>query len=80
MIRRHKALRARWSDGLGDIAIDYQTIDDGRLLNSALCSKVVRIDDATPSGYSWGPSLAEELEARGYDLTTLKFSIQKKAT
>jgi len=25
------------------------------------------------------PSLLEELEERGYDLTTLKFSIQKKA-
>lgn len=26
------------------------------------------------------PSLIEELVARGYDLTTLKFSIMKKAT
>lgn len=26
------------------------------------------------------PSLLEELEARGYDITTLKFSIMKKAT
>jgi hypothetical protein len=26
------------------------------------------------------PSLFEELEARGYDLTTLKFSIMKKQT
>ncbi|MAC12975.1 MAG: hypothetical protein CMN74_12325 [Sphingorhabdus sp.] len=25
------------------------------------------------------PSLAEELEQRGYDITTLKFSIQRKA-
>lgn len=25
------------------------------------------------------PSLIEELQARGYDITTLKFSIQKKA-
>ncbi len=29
--------------------------------------------------YKWEPRLIEELEARGYDLTTLKFSIQKKA-
>ena len=26
------------------------------------------------------PSLVDELEARGYDITTLKFSIQRKAT
>jgi hypothetical protein len=25
------------------------------------------------------PSMIEELEARGYDLTTLKFSVMKKA-
>lgn len=36
------------------------------------------------SPHSWymqkdqGPSLMEELEGRGYDLNTLKFSIQKK--
>ena len=26
------------------------------------------------------PSLIEELQARGYDITTLKFSIQRKVT
>ena len=28
---------------------------------------------------TFGPSFLAELEARGYDLTTLKFSIRKKA-
>lgn len=33
-------------------------------------------------GMKWpgDKTLAQELEARGYDLTTLRFSIQKKAT
>jgi hypothetical protein len=33
---------------------------------------------ATPIFSKMKPSLFEELEARGYDLTTLKFSIKKK--
>lgn len=32
----------------------------------------------TPGNFSHSPSLFEELEKRGYDLKTLKFSIQKK--
>ncbi|WP_257787188.1 hypothetical protein [Sphingomonas sp. LK11] len=28
--------------------------------------------------YEERPSLVEELEARGYDITTLRFTIQKK--
>ena len=34
----------------------------------------------SPINKEFGHSLYEELEARGYDLTTLKFSIQKKQT
>ncbi|MDK8216350.1 MULTISPECIES: hypothetical protein [Sphingomonas] len=34
---------------------------------------------AFPSlNYEERPSLVEELEARGYDITTLRFTIQKK--
>ena len=40
---------------------------DARLLNSALCSP-----------YSHETSFYEELENRGYDMTTLKFSIKLK--
>jgi len=50
---------------------------DGHLLASVFGCKRERMD--------WGlghtvhdPSFLEELEARGYDLTTLKFSIKKK--
>ena len=31
----------------------------------------------TKKGWEHGPSLIEELESRGYDITTLKFSIKK---
>lgn len=41
---------------------------DGRILCNAFEEVHVHL----------GRSLAEELEVRGYDLTTLKFSIQKK--
>jgi hypothetical protein len=41
---------------------------DGRILSSALEGVAIH----------GGKSLAEELEARGYDLTTLKFSIEMK--
>lgn len=49
---------------------------DSHLLHNALCAKT------PPSPLSpnepWLPSLLEELEARGYDITTLRFSISKK--
>lgn len=47
---------------------------DARLLNDALTSKRHR-----PMANVWDDSLIEELEKRGYDITTLKFSVQKKA-
>ncbi|CAM3285473.1 Transposase [Sphingomonas zeae] len=38
-----------------------------------------RMAPAFPSlNYEERPSLVEELEARGYDITTLRFTIQKK--
>lgn len=54
-----------WGDGVPKC--------DGSLLNSALSGKRHHPFDGT-----WSDSLIEELEKRGYDITTLKFSIQKK--
>lgn len=57
---------------------------DMHLIHNMFTSKRLEIDYDAPLGsprYLWGkygPSFQEELEARGYDLTTLKFSIQKK--
>lgn len=51
---------------------------DTALLHYMMCSKRPKIESGR---VNWGvmePSLAEELEARGYDITTLKFSIMKK--
>lgn len=38
-----------------------------------------RPDLTALDGYTMEPSLIEQLKERGYDITTLKFSIQKKA-
>ena len=52
---------------------------DSRLLHYHLSTK--RPDPfAKPLFSKMDPSLLEELESRGYDLTTLKFSIMKKET
>ena len=52
---------------------------DANLLHYMMCSKRPDLT-ATPLFSVMQPSLIEELDARGYDLTTLKFSIKKKAT
>jgi hypothetical protein len=55
-----------WGDGCSKC--------DGALLNCVLGSKRPPIVPSEP----WQPSLLDELEARGYDLATLNFSIKKK--
>ena len=51
---------------------------DTNMLHLFMCS---RSPDpfAKPIFSKMNPSMIEELEARGYDLTTLKFSIMKKS-
>lgn len=57
---------------------------DGNLLHYMLASKRQRMiygeEQKLKGGanVTFDPSFIEELEARGYDLTTFKFSIQKK--
>lgn len=46
---------------------------DAHLLHSTISSK-----DYSPMDKQWHPSFIEELEARGYDIKTLKISVQKK--
>jgi hypothetical protein len=53
---------------------------DRSLMNHVFCCKRMTVDTKSPVGYDFGPSFAEELEKRGYDMTTFRFSIQKKAT
>jgi hypothetical protein len=48
---------------------------DGALLHYMLASKRMHWTDGT---LTFEPSFLDELEARGYDLTTLRFSVRKK--
>jgi hypothetical protein len=56
-----------WGEGCGK--------RDGALLHYLLCSKRMNWRGGKPNVE---PSFLEELEARGYDLTTLRFSVRKK--
>lgn len=49
---------------------------DGRLMRSAFSSK--HFPSSFDSSHEMMPSFLEELEARGYDITTFRFSISKK--
>jgi hypothetical protein len=75
-----KTLKAVWSKREEDILIYSPCRPDGHLLWGTIGGKVCSPDTKTPGwkGHIWEPSLIEELEKRGYDITTLKFSIKKK--
>ena len=71
--RRDTHLMARWSKGQGDLL--YYHPDrrvDARLLDNVFARPHPRFDG------SMGKTFLEELEARGYDLTTLRFSVALK--
>lgn len=51
---------------------------DLRLLHYHLATKRSTVAMSAPFGVEFEPSLIEELEKRGYDITTIKFSVQKK--
>ena len=51
---------------------------DTALLHMVICSKRPKITLGKLDWSAMEPSLIEDLEARGYDITTLKFSIMKK--
>jgi hypothetical protein len=69
-------LHYAWGKGIGKC--------DAHLLHNVLTSKRQSVDYDAPLGsprFLWTkyePSFIEELELRGYDIATLKFSIQKK--
>lgn len=62
-----------WGDGCSGA--------DGRLIEAAVGAPSLQLVELTHNGplYDYGKSLAEELIERGYDITTLRFAIQKKA-
>ena len=75
MVKVHR-LSARWSKRECDILYSWGSgvsKADAALLHHTLTSK-----HHMPMDDTWAPGFIEELEARGYDLTTLRFSIDKK--
>lgn len=68
MVDRDRMLTARWSSKEGDILFHFPRKVDGHMLSGAFCSDVL----------IGGRTLRQELEARGYDITTLRFSIALK--
>lgn len=74
---KRKTLSARWNKRQKDILYWFPHKCDGGMLNHYLTGK--RYNPCPLHGApKWENSLIEELEARGYDITTLKFSIQLK--
>lgn len=76
-------LKMYWSKRERDLMIDNggggACRADAHLLHSAICSERYGPGMGVPLGhYVVDKSLADELKARGYDLSTLKFSIRKK--
>lgn len=64
-----KKLTIKWSKREKDLMFNYPSKPDGHLMHNAF--------SYTPT--SSGKSLIEELTARGYDITTIKFSIERRA-
>lgn len=59
-----------WGDGVPSA--------DASLLHLTISTERMTFDFPT-TGHKFDPSFIKELETRGYDLTTLRFSIQKKS-
>lgn len=70
-------LVARWGkvEGEIDLCYDGPTRPDMHLLHNALTGKRGR--PTISGGFEWDDSFVEELKARGYDITTLRFSVRK---
>lgn len=72
---RSKGLRARWSKKERDFVVEFPNGPDGHMLNHYLFTLKPEPSQLRPLEKT--KTLPEELEARGYDLSTLKFSIKK---
>lgn len=80
-LRMYWGREDRWSGA--DVIIAYggggATKQDSALLYHYIGSEKMARDWSREGGpIKFDPSLIKELEARGYDLTTLKFSIERK--
>lgn len=75
MARRCKnnKLLCRWDKTENDLKFWFPRKCDGSLLNHHLCGK--RVEPLMMNDYKWIHSFTDELEKRGYDITTLRFEI-----
>lgn len=71
-------LSAWWSKREKDIVFSYPHKPDGHLLYGFMSLKRPRRD--LGGDVVFDPSFLEELEVRGYDITTLRFSVRRKTT
>lgn len=73
---REQQLRVRWSEKERDLTIHYPAKPDGHLAYAVICAHRM-FYDYQAGRHEFDPSFADELKARGYDITTLRFSIQR---
>lgn len=70
-----------WDKRQNDFVFKYPRRCDGKLIGSHICGDILRHvmpwEKAPPYNFE-KTNFAEELERRGYDLTTLRFSIELK--
>ena len=68
-----------WLEGEKDMLVLYRNVPgcDRALVMHHMTSKVMRFNYETGDPY-FEDSFVEELEKRGYDISTLRFSIDKK--
>jgi len=78
-IHKKPHLRLKWSKRENDVMIDYPRSCDGHYVHYMLGCKRYDHDPITKTRKEEN-SFFEELDKRGYDLTTIKFSIQWKET
>lgn len=75
-------LKIKWSKREKDFLIYYPSKPDGSLIQHYILGNILQwggIDGMSKGGFNYESfNLKEELERRGYDLTTLKFEIKKK--
>jgi len=68
-----------WSQREKDFLIRFPRSQDGSLAYYVFCCESpVRRFGETPD-WGWDPSFVKELESRGYDTTTLRFSVERKS-
>ena len=81
-MKSYTKLTVRWSKREKDLVFSYPAKCDGSLAHYMFCGKRMHANfhksHENPFPWDFDALFVKELEKRGYDLTTLKFSIEKK--